>query len=162
MYRFNLIELHKPILGELDYGMVLLGSVPVIDGALQVGVFAGEEQPMAALSAAINPSLIILSRADGQLLQVDDHDKADGSGRRPDPVRIFESPISRLVLQNTIATEDTWRIEDEAVEITDMKRFDKFLTQMFLFAYRKQHPGIGAAELLSLLDAYREFKDRDA
>lgn len=151
------LALHKPILGELDPAMLLLGSVPVIDDVLQVGVFVRSEQPKVGLSLIIGEHIMLLSRADGQPLQIADNDKADGSGVRPDPVTLFTRPVDEVVLTNTIATEDTWRVEGSGLAIPDVKRFDKFLTQMFLYAYRQQHPDVRPAELLSLLDAYREF-----
>jgi hypothetical protein len=152
-----LIELHKPILGELESGIVPLGSVPVIEDALQVGVFVRGDQPKAGLSLMVGEHLMLLSREDGQPLQVADNDKADGSGQKPSPVSLFSRPIPELQMRNTVITEDTYRIEGAGLEIPDMKRFDKFLTQVFLYAYRRQHPAVSVPELLSLLDAYGEF-----
>jgi hypothetical protein len=151
------IELHKPILGELAPGIVSLGSVPIIGDALQVGVFVPSDHPKVGLSLIVGEHLMRLSREDGQPLQVADNDKADGSGLRPSPVSLFTRPVPELLLRNTVVTEDTYRIEGAALEIPDRQRFDKFLTQVFLYAYRRQHPDVRPPELLSLLDAYGEF-----
>jgi|GEM_PF-5648680 hypothetical protein len=151
------IELHKPILGELDYGMLPFGHVPVIDDVLQVGLFVRNDHPRADLTMIVGERAIILGRADGQALQVADNDKADGSGQRPPAIELFIRPISELVFSNTIATEDTYHVTGEGLEIPDLRRFDKFVTQIFLYAYRQQHPEARPAEILELLDAYGEF-----
>jgi hypothetical protein len=152
----NPIELQKSILGELDPTVLSLG-VPLAHGALQVGAFTRTGEPMSRLGAIVAEGFISLNREDGQALQIDDNERL-ASSATVSRVRLLESPVSGgLTLRGSSASPGIWHAEGEGLVIADIARFDRFLTQFFIHAYRKQNPDIGAAGLLELLDKYQEF-----
>ena len=141
-------------MGELQPGVINLDRIPVLNGALQIGipVHPGTET---GLSIIVGGSHIQMSRQDGQPLQIDDHTKPGRTMQRQDPLRLFTRPVSGLAFLHTDASDGRLIVEAEGLEIVDIERFKHgFLTQTFIYAYRQQHPGIAWASVQALLDKY--------
>jgi hypothetical protein len=149
-------EIKKPIFDELQVGIISLG-VPLEDDAVQIGLFMHMDVPMSRLIVTVEEGSIRLSREDGQELQIDDNDDPLGAPERRRRTRLLSRPVAELVLNRTSPLGGVWRIEGEELGITDLERFDKFLTQIFLFVYKKQNPRSKVADVMATLDQFREF-----
>jgi hypothetical protein len=149
-------ELKKPVLDKLQTGIVSLG-IPLEDDAVQLGLFMHVSVPMSRLLVTVDEESIRLSREDGQALQIDDNDNPFGVAARRRRTRLLSRPVAELVLLRPTPPEELWRLTGEELEVMDLERFDKFLTQIFLFVHKKQNPAMKVADVMAILDQSREF-----
>jgi hypothetical protein len=149
--------LDKPSLGKLNPGTIAL-EVPVENNVLQLAVMRQPETVTGQLFVTVGQNSIRLRRGEaGQPLQVDDNDEPGGPPESRKRSRLFAEPISELILYKTVPVEGVWRVHGEGLDIPDMERFDKFMTQIFISAYPKQNPGATNADILAILDKSGEF-----
>jgi hypothetical protein len=138
-------------LGELRPGAVPL-QVPLEGDIFQLAMLRREGTDMGYLVVGVAEDAIVISREDNQALQVDDNDEPAGPPEKRKRSQLFAGPISELVLSRTIPSSSVYRVHGEGLDIPDMRRFDKFMTQIFWSAYSIQNQGAKVADIMTILD----------
>ena len=143
--------MYKPSLGELRPGTVPL-QVPLEGNVFQLAMLRREGTDMGYLTVGVAESAIVIRREDDQAWQVDDNDEPTGPPEKRKRSQLFAGPISELVLSRTIPASSVYRVHGEGLHVPDMRRFDKFMTQIFWSTYSIQNPGAKVADIMTILD----------
>jgi hypothetical protein len=141
----------KPSLGELRPGTVSL-QVPLEGDVFQLAMLRHKETAMGYLAVRVEDRAIIISREDNQALQVDDNDEPAGPPEKRKRSKLFAEPISKLVLSRTTPSGSVYRLQGDGLDVPDMERFDKFMTQIFWSTYSIQNREAKTADIIAILD----------